>query len=153
MISIIVAVADNGVIGCANKLIWHLSDDLKRFKRLTTGHPVVMGRKTFDSIGRPLPNRVNIVISRDKSLDIEDVVVVNSIDGAVGLFGADEEIFIIGGGEIYRQSMPLADKLYLTLVHQTPEGDTYFPEIDHGQWKEVFREVHQGYEFVDFIRI
>ena len=153
MISIIVAVADNGVIGCANKLIWHLSDDLKRFKRLTTGHPVVMGRKTFDSIGRPLPNRVNIVISRDKSLDIEDVVVVNSIDGAVGLFGTDEEIFIIGGGEIYRQSMPLADKLYLTLVHQTPEGDTYFPEIDHRQWKEVFREVHKGYEFVDFIRI
>ncbi|CDN33117.1 Dihydrofolate reductase [Mucinivorans hirudinis] len=153
MISIIVAVADNGVIGCANKLIWHLSDDLKRFKRLTTGHPVVMGRKTFDSIGRPLPNRVNIVVSRDESLDIEDVVVVNSIDGAVGLFGTDEEIFIIGGGEIYRQSMPLADKLYLTLVHQTPEGDTYFPEIDHGQWKEVFREVHKGYEFVDFIRI
>lgn len=150
MISIIVAVAANNVIGCHNKLIWHISEDLKRFKRITSGHPVVMGRKTFESLGRPLPNRQNVVITRDKSLAIEGVTVVNSLNDAVELFHVDEEIFIIGGGEIYKQSIDIADKMYITNVDQLPEGDTFFPEIDLSMWNETLREEHDGYTFLEY---
>lgn len=149
MINIIVAVAKNGVIGCHNRLIWHISQDLKRFKRLTTGNTVVMGRKTFDSIGSPLPNRVNVVVSRAKKFSVEGITVVDSLDEALKCGG---EIFIIGGGEIYKQTLPLADKLYVTEVDQSPVGDTYFPAIDPKQWKEVSREQWDGYSFVDYER-
>lgn len=149
MINIIVAVADNGVIGCQNKLIWHISEDLKRFKRLTTGNTVVMGRKTFESIGRPLPNRKNIVITRDASFTPEGVMVVNSIQDALKAGG---EIFIIGGGEIYAQTLPLAGRLHLTKVDQSPKGDTYFPAIDPADWTEVACQKCDGYSFIDYER-
>lgn len=152
MISIIVAIAKNGVIGCHNRLIWHISEDLKRFKRITSGHPVVMGRKTYESLGRALPNRQNVVISRDTTLQIEGVAVVSSIEQAVGLFPRDEEIFIIGGGEIYNQTISIADKLYITRVDQSPQGDTFFPDIDLQEWQLSLEELRDGYTFEEYIR-
>ena len=117
----------NRVIGNNNELIWKLSSDLKRFKELTTGHPVVMGRNTYESIGRPLPNRRNIIITRNSEYEVEGCEVVSSLEEALLLSGND--CFIIGGGEIYKQSLELADKIYLTLVHKDFEGDTQFPEL------------------------
>lgn len=134
MISIIVAVANGGVIGGENRLLWHISEDLKRFKAITSGHPVVMGRKTFESLGRPLPNRINVVISRNADLEIDGCIVVDSLQRAVDLFPRSEEIFVIGGGEIYRQAMDIADRLYITWVDIDVEGDTYFPSIDPEIW-------------------
>ncbi len=151
MINIIVAVAENNVIGCHNKLIWHISEDLKRFKSLTIGHPIIMGRKTYESIGRPLPGRLNVVITRSSDLVIEGVSVVGSLAEAIELT-KDSEPFIIGGGEIYAQSLPLADRLYITRVHQSPEGDTYFPELDPSEWRETLREEREGYTFIDYER-
>lgn len=141
-ISIIVAVAQNGAIGKENKLLWHISEDLKYFKRVTSGNPVVMGRKTWESIGKPLPGRRNIVISR--SLDsIPGAEVFKSLEIAledVKKSGADE-VFIIGGGEIYREALPFAHKLYLTKVHVNIEdADTFFPALDFGLWHELSRE-------------
>lgn len=133
MISIIVAVAENGVIGDKNDLLWHISEDLKHFKALTTGHPVIMGRKTYDSLGRPLPNRRNVVITR-QDLDIEGCEVVHSLEEAVGLFPSDEEVFVIGGAQIYRQALDIADRFYLTRVMHAYEGDTSFPEWDTEKW-------------------
>jgi dihydrofolate reductase len=160
IVSIIVAVAENNVIGLKNQLIWHISEDLKRFKALTTGHCVVMGRKTFESIGKPLPNRTNIVVSRNRELIIEGCIVVSSLDEAIAVCEKDEEIFIIGGGELYRQALPMASKLYLTIVHKNFEGDTFFPEIDFNQWCEVYREKGKPtetdgleYTFVNYERI
>ena len=140
MISVIVAVARNGVIGCENRLIWHIREDLQRFKRITTGHPVVMGRKTFESLGRPLPGRVNVVITRQKGYAPEGVRVVHSLDEAIALFPPSEEVFMIGGAEIYRQAMPLADRFYLTEVCADYQGDTYFPEWDRAAWRLVGEE-------------
>ncbi len=151
MINIIVAVAENGVIGCHNRLIWHISEDLKRFKALTTGHPIIMGRKTYDSIGRPLPGRQNIVISRNPELKIEGCDVVGSLSEAIEI-AQGEEKFVIGGGEIYRQALPLCDRLYLTKVEQSPEGDTFFPEIDSSEWRECARDQREGYSFIDYTR-
>lgn len=130
MVNIIVAHSTNNVIGKDNQLIWRQSADLKRFKALTTGKTVVMGRKTYDSIGKPLPNRRNIVITR-QNIEIPGCEVVNSIEDALQL---DSEIFILGGGEIYKKSIILADKIYLTKIHTNVEGDTYFPEIGN-EWK------------------
>ncbi|MEG2865983.1 MAG: dihydrofolate reductase [Mucinivorans sp.] len=152
MISIIVAIATNGVIGCHNRLIWHISEDLKRFKSLTMGHPIVMGRKTFASIGRALPGRQNIVISRDKALKIDGVDVVASMEEAIKIASTDGEIFILGGGEIYHLALPLASKLYVTQVEQSPQGDTFFPEIDENEWLETHREEHEGFAFIDYSR-
>lgn len=140
MISIIVAVANDGVIGGGNQLLWHISEDLRRFKAITSNHPVIMGRKTFESLGRPLPNRINVVISRNASLIIEGCTVVGSLEQAVAMFPPREEVFIIGGGEIYRAAMPLADKLYITFVEHSYEGDTYFPDIDHTMWRCIHEE-------------
>ena len=159
MISIIVAVAQNGVIGGGNQLLWHISEDLQRFKRITSGHPVIMGRKTFESLGRPLPNRHNVVITRQRDYSPEGVTVVGSLEEAIALFPSDQEVFITGGGEIYRQAMPLADKVYLTIVCRDYEGDTHFPEIDPAQWKEIFHERHESgknypypFEYLDYVR-
>ena len=152
MISIIVAVAQNGVIGCGNKLIWHLPDDLKRFKRITMGHPVVMGRRTFESIGRPLPGRVNVVITRNHGFRPEGVTVAPSIDEAFGMFPDSEEIFVIGGEQIYNQTVALAERIYYTEVDQSPEGDAFFELPDPTRWKETDREEHKGFRYITYDR-
>ncbi len=139
MISIIVAIAENGVIGDKNALLWNIKEDMRRFRTTTTGHPVVMGRKTFESIGRPLPKRTNVVITRGDST-FDGCEVAHSLEEAVTMFPKDEEVFIIGGAQIYKQALPIADKLYLTIVHRNYEGDTSFPQIDMSQWQEVSRE-------------
>ena len=139
MISIIVAAAENNVIGRNNELIWHISEDLKYFKRTTSGHTVIMGRKTFESIGKPLPNRTNIIISRDTELKPDGCIVVSSLHEAISRTNPEEESFIIGGGSIYCESIEVADKLYLTRIYHKYEGDTFFPEIGD-EWKEVSRE-------------
>ena len=139
MISIIVAIAENGVIGDKNALLWNIKEDMRRFRTTTMGHPVVMGRKTFESIGRPLPKRTNVVITRGNS-EFEGCQMAHSLEEAVTMFSSEEEVFIIGGAQIYKQALPLADKLYLTIVHRNYEGDTSFPEIDYSDWREVARE-------------
>lgn len=159
MISIIVACSENNVIGKDNGLIWRLSNDLKRFKALTTGHAIVMGRKTFESIGRPLPNRRNIILS--KNLEAMEGCEIMRSAGEVLEFAksTDEELFVIGGGQVYEQFLPFADKLYLTLVHTEAEGDTFFPALNRDEWTEVARESFKAdeknefdYEFVDYLR-
>lgn len=155
MISIIVATDNNRVIGGvngANEMPWHISEDLKRFKRITSGHPVIMGRRTYESLGRPLPNRTNVVVTRDPNLKIDGVTIVDSIEKAIELFPKEEEIFIIGGGTIYAQTIDIADKLYITHVDQANDGETLFPIIDTSIWKETFREEHDGFAFVDYER-
>ncbi len=139
MISIIVAVAENGVIGDKNALLWHISEDLKHFKSVTTGHPVIMGRKTFESLGRPLPNRTNVVITR-RQLEIPGCRVVHSLEEAVRLFPEDEEVFVIGGAQIYAEALPLARRFYLTRVFRAYEGDTVFPAWDEADWRPVSSE-------------
>jgi len=129
MIKIIVAISKNRVIGDSNKLIWNLPSDLKRFKEITTGHPIVMGRKTFESIGRPLPNRRNIIITRDEEYEVEGCEVVNSIEESLLLTGND--CFIIGGGEIYKQTLHIAEQIYMTIVDEEFSGDTQFPELSN----------------------
>ncbi len=136
MINIIVAASKNHVIGKDNKLLWHLPNDLKYFKAVTSGHPVIMGRKTFESIGKPLPNRLNIIISRNQYEPQENLIYTTSLQEAITIAKAkDEEIFIIGGGEIYRQALPLADKIHFTLVDTVIEGDTFFPELSENDWQ------------------
>src|SRR5688572_698691 len=144
-ISIIVAASDNGVIGKDNQLLWRLPDDLKRFKQLTLGHPMIMGRKTFESIGKPLPGRTSIVITRNADFRPEGVVVVHSLDEAIEAARQIEnsEAFIIGGGELYRQAQSIADHLYVTEVHTNIEGDTYFHIDEPSAWTEAERIVHE----------
>ena len=140
-LTLIVAVSENQVIGKDNDLIWDLSIDLQRFKSLTSGHHMIMGRKTFESFPKPLPNRTHIVITRQANYAVpEGVVVVNSIEKAIAAVQNDEQPYIIGGGEIYKQALPYASIIELTRVHGNFEGDTYFPEIDLNQWKEIKRE-------------
>ena len=136
MLSIIVAVAQNGVIGDKNSLLWHISEDLKYFKSLTSGHPVLMGRKTYESIGRPLPNRTNVVISRQE-IEIPGCRVVHSFEEAIGLFPAEEELFVIGGAQIYDEALPHAGRLYLTRIFHDYEGDTRFPSWSEDEWRLV----------------
>ncbi|MER0438592.1 dihydrofolate reductase [Emticicia sp. W12TSBA100-4] len=163
MISIIVATAENGVIGKDNQLLWKLSADLKQFRVLTTGHSVIMGRKTFESIGRPLPNRNNIVISRQKDLILpEGVLKVNSLEQAIETakdYAGNEEIFIIGGGNVYEQALKITDKVYLTQVKTSIEGDAFFPALDTNEWKEIARVSHPkdekneyDFDFVELVR-
>ena len=153
MINIIVATSKNRVIGNDNSLIWNLPDDLKNFKKLTSGNSIVMGRKTYESIGRPLPNRRNIIITRQENYEVDDCEVVGSLEEALLLCGSN--CFIIGGGEIYKQSMNIADKIYLTLIDEEFEGDTYFPEIGE-EWVEVIRENKNNedynYSFIEYER-
>ena len=151
MITIIVAKAENNVIGNDNQLIWHLSSDLKRFKQLTSGHPIIMGRKTYDSIGKPLPNRTNIVITRNSDFKVEGILTTNSLHEAIEKGKEiDSEIFIIGGGNIYAQAMDWADVLEVTEVHHDFKGDTRFPEIEEKIWKEVAREKFEKDEKNEF---
>ncbi|POY36069.1 dihydrofolate reductase [Solitalea longa] len=141
-LSIIVAKAKNNVIGNNNTLIWHLPADLKYFKKLTTGNTIIMGRKTYDSIGKPLPNRRNIVISRNKDLKLEGCEVTDSLDAAISISESDNEVFIIGGAEIYKQAIDRSDTLYVTEVKSSFDGDAFFPEISNNEWTEVQREDH-----------
>lgn len=141
-ISIIAAMADNRVIGIENSLPWNLPADMKWFRQQTMGKPVLMGRKTYDSIGRPLPKRRNIIITRDGSLDIEGCEVVTSIDAALKSCINEAEVMVIGGASFYEQMLPRADRLYLTLVHGSIEGDAHFPEFDSTEWKEIERTDH-----------
>jgi len=146
-ISIIVAIAENNAIGKDNKLLWYLSDDLKRFKRITSGHQVIMGRNTYLSLPvRPLKNRVNVVITDDPGEVFEGCITVRSIEDALKLCKDDEESFVIGGGAVYRQFMPLAGKLYITKVHKDFEADTFFPEIDENEWELIEEEYHPADE-------
>jgi dihydrofolate reductase len=137
---LVAAVAENGVIGVNGKLPWHLPEDLKHFKQLTSGHAVIMGRKTWESIGRPLPNRNNIVVSRKEGFQAPGASVAASFEDALALCAATEAVFVIGGGEIYRAAMPYAAGLVLTEIHRAYEGDARFPEIRREDWKESRRE-------------
>lgn len=139
MLSLIVAIGKNNEIGKGNMLLWDLPRDMKYFRETTSGHPVIMGRKTFESIGRALPKRRNIVITRDTSYSQDSIEVVHSLDEAINLF-ANEEVFIIGGAEIYRQAIEKADRLYITEVDGNFEADAFFPEIDKNIWQEKNRE-------------
>lgn len=156
MIKIIAAISKNRVLGDDNKLIWSLPNDLKRFKKLTTNNTVVMGRKTYESIGRPLPNRRNIVITRDENYHNDNIEVVNSIKEALLL--CNNDCFIIGGGQIYKQTLDLADKIYLTVVDEEFEGDTFFPELGKDWFKisKIDNEINENhnykYTFIDYER-
>lgn len=160
MLSIIVATSLNHVIGKNNELPWHISEDLKRFKKITTGHPIIMGRKTYESIGRPLPNRRNMVITRNPDLTIEGVEVIHHLSEVEKLISDSEEVFIIGGAEIYQQALASQSitKIYLTLVHQDIEGDAFFKD----DWKSDFHEIEKSdlyenssgikFQFIDYQR-
>jgi dihydrofolate reductase len=143
-LTIIVAAAENNAIGKGNQLIWHLGDDLKRFKALTSGHHIIMGRKTFESFPKPLPNRTHVVITRQTDYKVPlGVIVVNSLEDAIDASRGDKQPFIIGGGEIYKQALPIADKIELTRVHESFEADAFFPEINPKVWKETHNTFHQ----------
>jgi len=137
-INIVVATSLNNAIGKNNKLLWHLPADLKHFKELTNGHTVIMGRKTYDSIGKPLPNRRNIVVTR-QNIKIDGCKTVNSIKAAIDWCQGEQEIDIIGGAEIYRQALPFANRIFLTIVQQNFEADTWFPELDSNLWQQISR--------------
>jgi dihydrofolate reductase len=143
-VSIIAAVSENGVIGRGGRLPWHLADDLRRFKQLTMGHTIVMGRKTWESIGRPLAGRRMVVISRQPDYVADGVNVVSSLDAAIenAIAAGDDEVFVIGGAEIYRLALPRAERLYLTRVHADVEGDARFPDVDWSQWRLAESERH-----------
>ena len=150
MITIIAAAGQKNELGKDNDLIWHLPDDFKRFKSLTTGHYIIMGRKTFESFPKPLPNRTHIIITRDKTYlpkgttdQEKNIIVVHSLDQALVKAATQESIFIIGGGEIYNLSMEVADRIELTRVHSTFEADTFFPEINTSHWQKT-SEIHHG---------
>lgn len=165
MISIIVAMDEKGVIGKAGGLPWgkKMSTDMARFQKLTTGHPVIMGRKTFESIGRALPKRVNLVITRDRTRVPQTVIPEASLESALKFANQalyPHDVFIIGGGEIYKEALPLADRLYVTIVHtEVVDGDTFFPKIDKNVWKETSHEHFDAdennefeYEFITYER-
>lgn len=140
LVSIIVAAAENNAIGKDNKLLWRLPDDLKFFKQTTSGHPVIMGRKTYESLGKPLANRHNIIITRQPDYHAEGTEVVNSLRDALALCQDEQEVFIVGGAEIYRQALPVTDKIYLTRVHAALDGDTFFPVLDNHIWQLVSKD-------------
>jgi dihydrofolate reductase len=163
--SLICAVARNRVIGRDNQLLWRLKSDLRHFRDLTTGKPVIMGRKTHESIGRPLPNRDNIVVTRDKAFAVDGIFVVHALDEAFRAAGdcakkrGVDEIMVAGGGDIYAQTIGRADALYLTEVELEPEGDAWFPLVDRAVWKEISRKTHPkgpddeaAFSFVDYVR-
>ncbi len=143
-ITLIAAAAENNALGIENDLLWHLPDDFKRFKQLTSGHKIIMGRKTFETFPKPLPNRTHIIITRDKNYvpKFPGCIVVHSIEEALKLTEKDQVSFIIGGGEIYKLGLPYANKIELTRIHTTFEADTFFPEIDKNQWKPVAELYH-----------
>lgn len=142
MITLIAAAGENNELGKDNDLVWHLPDDFKRFKELTTGHHIIMGRKTFESFPKPLPKRTHVVITRNKNYQKEGIHVVSNLEEALKISEKDPQPFIIGGGEIYTLSLPYAKKIELTRVHGTFEADTYFPEFDRNHWELIHTEFH-----------
>lgn len=157
----IVAVAQNNVIGKDNDLIWRLPADLKHFKNTTSGHHILTGRKNYESIGRPLPNRTTVIITRDKKYTAKGCIICHSIEEAINYSKSQnqEQVFIMGGGEIYKQSLSLTDEIYLTEVKEKFEGDTFYPVLDHNEWIEESRETHHAdekntyaYDFVKLVR-
>lgn len=162
MLSIIVAVAENNVIGKDNQLIWHLPEDLKRFKQLTIGHTIIMGRKTFESLGRVLPNRKHIVLCKSNRLEIQDenVEVISDIKLLDKYIQSEEENFVIGGASIYELLMPYVNKMYITKIHQDFEGDVYFPKVNEEEWRITLKENGlrdeknpYDYEYINYERI
>lgn len=160
IVSLIVAMAENRVIGRDGGLPWRLPDDLKRFKRLTIDHTVIMGRKTFDEVKQPLANRRNVVITRNSAWRPHGVTVVPSLAEALALGATEREVFVIGGGEIFREALPIADRLYLTVVHASVPGDTYFPAFDESAWVLESETEHPAdekhafsFSFRDYIRV
>jgi dihydrofolate reductase len=160
MIIMIAAVAENNALGKNNELVWHLPNDFKRFKSLTTGHHIIMGRKTFESFPKLLPNRTHVIITRQKDYKPEGCIVVDSIEKAIAVCPENETAFIIGGGEIYNLGLPFADQLEITRVHHSFEADAFFPEIDPNEWKEIqtefnsIDEKHQfAYTYQTFIKL
>ncbi len=158
-LSIIVAMAANRTIGINNTMPWRIPEDLKHFKALTMGHHMIMGRKTFDSIGKPLPGRTTVVVTRDRSLKIDGCTMAHSMDEALAACAGDDKIFVVGGAELYEQALPLVGTLYITEIRQDVEGDAHFPEFDRDAWQEVSREIrHQEtpqpleYHFVTYRR-
>ena len=158
-ISLIVAMANNRVIGLNNKMPWHLSADLKKFKKITMGSPIIMGRKTFESLKKALPNRTNIIITRSKNYNAENCIVVNSLHKALLAAKDDSKPYILGGAQIYKQAIKFADRLDITFVHHEFEADAFFPEIDLNIWKEISRQDFKAdtknkydYSFVSFER-
>ena len=161
MLSTIVAIANNNVIGKDNKLIWHLPEDLKRFKQITTGKNIIMGRKTFESLGRILPNRKHVILCNDMEMDIdnENVEILDDISKLDKYINSDEENFVIGGATIYKLLMPYVNKLYITKINHDFEGDVYFPEIKEAEWKEISKEKGlkndenpYDYEYITYVR-
>jgi dihydrofolate reductase len=149
-LSLIVALANNRAIGINNTLPWHLPEDLKRFKALTTGHHIIMGRKTYESLGRLLPNRVTVIVTRNKNYFVEGALVAHSLQDAIKLCKNDNEVFIIGGAELYKEGLKVAQQLYITEVDLDVQGDAFFPEFDMKDWQEAARENHvsaQGFAF------
>jgi dihydrofolate reductase len=143
MLTLIAATSTNNALGKDNQLVWHLPDDFKRFKALTSGHYIIMGRKTFESFPKPLPNRTHVIITRNKNYQAPDgCIVVTSLEKAIEVCPTNEEVFIIGGGEIYKQSVDIAHKIELTKVHTVVDADTFFPEIDTQKYDLVFEEHH-----------
>lgn len=157
-LSVIVAIANNGVIGVDNALPWHLPEDLKRFKSLTMGHHIIMGRKTYESLGRLLPGRTTVIVSRNPSYQAPPgALVANSLSQAVAICAGDAEPFMIGGAQLYQEALLLADKLYVTWIEREYQGDAHFPALDLSQWQETFRQAGNGadglpYAFVDYVR-
>jgi dihydrofolate reductase len=156
-ISIIVAIANNRVIGLNNTLPWHLPEDLKRFRALTMGHHIIMGRKTYESLGRLLPGRTTVIVSRQAGYQIDGAKVAGSLQEAIDACDGDDEVFVIGGAEIYRQALGLADRLYLTEIDAVFAGDAWFPEFDRTEWSECVREQAESgaglrYSFVNYER-
>ena len=158
-LSIIVAMAKNRTIGINNTLPWRIPADLQHFKKLTMGHHMIMGRKTFESIGRPLPGRITVVVSRDRNLKIEGCTVAHSLDEAIAACASDPQVFVVGGADIYAQALGLADTLCITEIQQDVIGDAWFPEFSRSEWLEVSREIHRQktpepleYHFVEYQR-
>lgn len=147
MLSIIAAIGPNNVIGKRGALPWHLPEDLKHFKQITMGHPIIMGRKTHESIGKPLPGRVNIVITRQEGYAAAGCEVFQSLEEAIAKY-KDQDPFVIGGAEIYRAALPFADRLYITEVKIPTDGDVFFPEFDRSAWTETSRDPHDQFDFV-----
>ena len=149
-ISLIAAVARNHVIGLNNTLPWHLSEDLKRFRALTKGHHIIMGRKTYESINRLLPGRTTVIVTRNPDYHVPGALVSASLPRAIALCNRDAEVFLIGGAELYREALQLADRLYITAIDAEYEGDAFFPEFDQAAWQEIAREQHISAEGLRF---
>ncbi|MCZ7591204.1 MAG: dihydrofolate reductase [Kiritimatiellae bacterium] len=152
-VSIVVAIAANGVIGKGGQLPWYISEDLRFFKKVTMGKPIVMGRKTWESIGKPLPGRLNIVVTRQRDFSAPGAIVVHSLAAALEHVSKEEEVAIIGGAQLYGETIPLADIIHLTEVNASYDGDTFFPKWERSEWREVSREDHAGSPGYSFVRL